>query len=513
MTMTQTTTQTHRVRIHHDPAGAQDPINDEGELGTRIFSFLTRHGNYADPTMLDEDTHKAMRDGRAFQLDYYEHGLCRWSLRGEGPQSQWDTSRGAGLLVLDESIPADRREKVARGLLEDFNNWSNGEVFYYVIERGTGCASCGYAKWERLSASPGAVRELVDGLESLDVRDLLPTVKVPTLVVSRRDALSGGCSGRYLAEHIPGAELLEQDGDEHIVWLGATVELVDAVREFLTGAPPTVEPDRELATVVITDIVGSTRQASELGDRRWGGVLDRHDRIVREELARFGGHEVKATGDGFVATFDGPARGIRCTVALRDRIAAELDLEIRAGIHTGEIERRGADIAGIGVHLSARIEATAAPGEVLVSRTVVDLVAGSKIEFTDRGTHDLDGVPGEWQLHAVTDAISGVTGVTIIGAVADEMCRRGIKDSRDYLKLALESLGVWRLTHVSIVLECGRPPIDPKVPELRESIAALLGLEIEDVCITATSGERLTDVGRGLGIYASAIVTAGADDD
>jgi class 3 adenylate cyclase len=208
-------------------------------------------------------------------------------------------------------------------------------------------------------------------------------------------------AGRYLAEHIPDAKLVEAPGADHFPFVGAWELLVDEVEEFLTGSRRSREPDRVLATVLFTDIVGSTERAVELGDRRWTALLDDHHRLVRRELERGRGKEVRLTGDGFLATFDGPARAIRCALGIRDRVR-QLGLEVRAGLHTGEIELAETGIEGIAVHIGARIAELAGTGEVLVSSTVKDLVVGSGIEFSERGSHVLRGVPGDWRVHAVT---------------------------------------------------------------------------------------------------------------
>jgi class 3 adenylate cyclase len=209
--------------------------------------------------------------------------------------------------------------------------------------------------------------------------------------------------GRYLAAHIPGARLVELLGADHLPWAGDQDAILEEVEEFLTGVRPVAEPDRVLATVLFTDIVGSTDHAAELGDRRWRDVLVGHHGIVRRQLDRFRGREVKTVGDGFLATFDGPARGVRCACAIRDGLRS-VGVSIRAGLHTGECELVGDDLAGIAVHIGARVAAKAQPEEVLVSSTVKDLVVGSGIEFADRGVHRLKGVPGEWRLHAVQRA-------------------------------------------------------------------------------------------------------------
>ena len=256
-------------------------------------------------------------------------------------------------------------------------------------------------RMSRATASPGMIWTLTQMFMATDVRDVVPSVDVPTLVLHRRrDRLVNVRHGRWLAEHLPNARLVELEGDDHDPRYERLDEWLDEVQEFLTGTRAERLPERTLATVLFTDIVDSTRTATELGDRRWRDVLEAHQREVRGALARFGGREVKSTGDGFLATFDGPARAIRCA---REVVAscAQWGIRIRAGLHTGECEVIGEDIAGIAVHIAARVSAQAGPGEVLVSRTVKDLVAGSGIQFSDRGTHTLKGVSDRWQLHAV----------------------------------------------------------------------------------------------------------------
>ena len=235
----------------------------------------------------------------------------------------------------------------------------------------------------------------------IDVRDVLPAIRVPTLVMQRtgdRDARPE--EGRYIAARIPDARFVELAGDVHVPWIEAD-QIVDEIEEFLTGARHAPEPDRVLATVLFTDLVGSTARAAALGDSRWKALLGAHDRAVRWQLERFRGREIDTAGDGFLATFDGPARAIRCACAISDAVR-ELDLAVRAGVHTGEVELAGDRIRGIAVHIGARIAASAAAGEVLVSSTVKDLVAGSGLAFEDRGEHELKGVPGSWRLYAVS---------------------------------------------------------------------------------------------------------------
>jgi pimeloyl-ACP methyl ester carboxylesterase len=255
----------------------------------------------------------------------------------------------------------------------------------------------------RRSASPGAAVALLRMNTQIDVRAVLPTIRVPTLVLQRVDDRDVNVEeGRWIAAQIPGAKYVELPGDEHLIWAGDVDAVVDDVEEFLTGSRPLHEADRVLATVLFTDIAGSTERAAKLGDRRWGDVLEQHHAVVRRELDRFRGHEVDTAGDGFFATFDGPARAVRAAWAIRYGVR-ELGIEIRAGVHTGECELMQDKIGGIAVHTGARVAGTAGPGEVLVSSTVRDLVSGSGIRFEDRGEHELKGV-GSWRLYSVVDA-------------------------------------------------------------------------------------------------------------
>jgi len=232
-----------------------------------------------------------------------------------------------------------------------------------------------------------------------DVRAVLPAIHVPTLVVHLSDdrLINIGC-GRHLAEHIAGASFVEVPGSD-IGWTDPT-PVSDVIEEWLTGRQPESEVDRVLATVMFTDIIDSTKRLIEHGDREWKAVLDRHDALIDRALDRYRGRKVNPTGDGVLATFDGPARAVQCACAIRDGVAA-LGIEIRAGVHTGEIELRGDDVSGLAVHLGARVAAFAGPSEVLVTRTVTDLVAGSGLNFTGRGEHELKGLPGSWPLYAV----------------------------------------------------------------------------------------------------------------
>jgi class 3 adenylate cyclase len=257
-----------------------------------------------------------------------------------------------------------------------------------------------FAAYTRRSASPGAAAALMRMNTHIDVRAVLPTITVPTLVIHHTDDRDASVEeGRWIAAQIPGARFLELPGEDHLPWAGDQDRLLDEVEEFLTGTRTAREPDRVLATVLFTDLVGSTQRAAELGDRRWRELLDAHEAAVRRELVRFGGREVDTAGDGVFATFDGPARAIRAACAIRDSVRG-LGLELRAGLHTGECELTNGKVRGIAVHTGARVAALAGPGEVLVSSTVHDLVAGSGISFEERGEHELKGVPGTWRVYA-----------------------------------------------------------------------------------------------------------------
>jgi class 3 adenylate cyclase len=259
-----------------------------------------------------------------------------------------------------------------------------------------------FGRLERLGASPAAATALMRMNSQIDISDIVPNILVPTLVIHRKDdACINVEGGRYLAERIPGARYIELPGKDHAPWVGDNaMEIADDIEEFLTGTRAPVTVDRVLATVLFTDIVGSTEKAAALGDRRWRDLLDNHHATIRRNLARFRGREVKTTGDGFLATFDGPARGVRCACAIAEEIKP-LGIEVRAGLHTGECEMTDDDVGGIAVHIGARVAALAGAGEVLVSSTVKDLVAGSGLRFGDRGSQSLKGVPGDWRIFAV----------------------------------------------------------------------------------------------------------------
>jgi class 3 adenylate cyclase len=260
-----------------------------------------------------------------------------------------------------------------------------------------------YRRWQRLSSTPSAAAATLRWAMEIDLGPVLPAIRVPTLIVHRtRNALFDAESARAAAKLIPDARYAELPGADELPYVGDSDALLDVIQEFLTGTRGTPDSDRSLATVLFTDIVGSTQKAGQLGDRRWRDLLDEHHARIRRQLNRFGGIEVDTAGDGFFATFDGPARAVRCACAMRD-VVREIGIEIRAGLHTGEVERRGSAVTGLGVHVGARVAALAQSSEVLATSTVQMLVLGSGISFTDRGLHRLKGVPGQWQLFAVED--------------------------------------------------------------------------------------------------------------
>jgi class 3 adenylate cyclase len=258
-----------------------------------------------------------------------------------------------------------------------------------------------WARYERFSASPGTARAMIGNIYQLDVRHVLPAIRVPTFVMHHAGAQGFRVElGRYLAEHIPGARFVELPGIDNVMWAGNQARTVAEAEEFVTGTRRTHTPDRMLATVLITDIVGSTKRAAEVGDHAWRQLLEKHDRLVGRAIQDAAGRLVKSTGDGVLATFDGPGRAIQSARVISEGVLG-LGLHVRAGLHTGEIEVAPDDIAGVAVHICSRVAALAAPDEVLVTGTLRDLVLGSGIDFRDRGSRTLKGVPGRWRMYAV----------------------------------------------------------------------------------------------------------------
>jgi class 3 adenylate cyclase len=330
-------------------------------------------------------------------------------------------SEGGSMAALfAATYPARTRSLVLYGAFTRADDWiadrATLEAFFAALPEkwGSGFSAAGFApslatdksfrdwwaRFERLGASPSAVFDLLRSELEIDIRPILKSILVPTLVVHRtEDTLISVAAARLMAREIPGARLVELPGRDHLMWVGDVDSITDAIIEFLTGLAPAAELDRVLATVVFTDIVDSTKRAAALGDRAWRALLERHREAARRAFQRYRGRDVQHTGDGFLATFDGPARAIHCAAEIR-REARSLDLELRAGVHTGEVTVSGVDVSGIAVHIAARIAASAAPGEVLVSSTVRDLVAGSGLGFLDRGSHALKGLDDAMRLYA-----------------------------------------------------------------------------------------------------------------
>jgi class 3 adenylate cyclase len=303
--------------------------------------------------------------------------------------------------------PLEQHNRILRVLEE---RWGRAPVALRTVAPGRAddpAFRSWYARCQRYSTSPGSTIAWYRLSGEIDLRSVLPTIRVPTLVIHRTgDMIVPVEHGRYLAAEIPGAKYVELPGAEHFWFEGDSEMIVAEVEEFVTGVRPALVPDRVLLTVLFTDIVDSTRRASELGDRRWRDLLEQHHRAVRAVLGRFRGREIDTAGDGFLAVFDGPARAIRCALAITTAVR-DLGVEVRVGVHTGECEIIGTSVAGLAVHIGARVSALAGPGEVLVSSTVKDLVVGSGFLFKERGRYELKGVPGEWQVFAVIEEPRG----------------------------------------------------------------------------------------------------------
>jgi class 3 adenylate cyclase len=311
-------------------------------------------------------------------------------------------------LVVHDDFPEAIAPEVAEAWVDmAAEQWGEGVASGFAMPSRVGDPAtrelC--ARFERFALSRGAFRQLMLANTQIDIRPVLPLVRVPTLVLHRgEDRLVSAAHGRYYADHLADAHFVELEGIDHYVGAGDWESVAREVRRFVTGSAgePEHDVDRVLSTVLFTDIVDSTATAARLGDRRWRQLLDEHDRLVSAEVERARGRMVKATGDGVLALFDGPARAVRCAQAAL-RAVRQLGIEARAGVHTGEVELRGVDVSGIGVHIGARVAAAAQAGQVLVSGTVVDLVVGSGLRFADAGSHHLKGVPGQWPLFAATN--------------------------------------------------------------------------------------------------------------
>ena len=316
------------------------------------------------------------------------------------PRAIRDATFPEGWMSPEEALTdAEEMQRTwAEGAFDHIPDWMFDDLAPEELER----LDRWWARFCKMSVSPGAAVAIARMGKEIDIRHILPAIRVPTLAIVRSGDENLPAT-RYMAEHIPGARFVELPGSAHAPYFGAQEPLVAEIEEFLTGVRPAPADDRVLATVLFTDIVGSTGLAERLGDRAWVELLEAHNAKVRRELERFRGREVDTAGDGFLATFDGPARAVRCACAIRDAVR-EMGVEIRAGLHTGECELIEDKVRGIAVHTGARVAGEAAPGEVLASSTVKDLVAGSGLVFEDRGMHSLKGVPHEWHLFAVVGA-------------------------------------------------------------------------------------------------------------
>jgi class 3 adenylate cyclase len=306
-------------------------------------------------------------------------------------------------------------------ILDRFPRWGDGSIageLWAPSACGVPGALQVFGSAERICASPGMAMAALLATRKVDVRAAVPRISVPTLILHRKNSIVPVSMSRYLSREIQGAKYVEFEGQDHLTWVGDWEPIVDEMEQFLTGARHRSEPDRALATILFTDIVSSTERAAEMGDQRWRAVVERHDEVIRAEIERYGGRSIKTLGDGFLAVFEGPAKAIRAARAMGDA-ARLLGIEIRAGVHTGECERRGEDLSGIAVNVAARIVAHAGAGEVLVSSTVRELVLGSGIEFIERGTYTLKGVPDEWHLFSVTG--DGRTDARAVSEVSPEV--------------------------------------------------------------------------------------------
>jgi class 3 adenylate cyclase len=375
----------------------------------RLVLFDRRGTGLSDPTEGPPTLEQQMEDldtvmdaaglTRAAFIGAVDAGLCAM-------YAATYPERVSALVLVDVAprgaFTEDRRQQLL-DLIE--NHWGEGRMLALFAPGRVGDRRFEewWTRYERASTTPATMRTMTELFMRTDLRGVLPSVRVPTLVLHRRDnALVPVELGREVAALIPGARFVEIPGGDVWGWADPDNPGIDEIEEFLTGHRRPHEPERVLATVLFTDIVGSTGHAARLGDRAWRELLDRHNEIVREQLERWRGREVKSLGDGFLATFDSPARGVRSARAIIDSLV-ELGVQVRAGLHTGECELLDGDVAGVAIHLGARIGALARGGEVLVSSTVKDLVVGSELRFTDRGAHALRGVPGEWRVYALAE--------------------------------------------------------------------------------------------------------------
>ena len=384
----------------------------------RVISFDQRGSGVSDPVSLRELTSLDLwMDDINLVMDEVEaESAVLYGIGGGGTMSMLFAAthpqRVSGLVLVNSFARLSRAPDYPWGRGPDLEDevldvmrtgWGRGVFLDLVAPSRVGDEDFRrwWARYQRIGASPGTVLSMRKMLGQIDVRDVLPSIRAPTLVLHRAETTWNRIEhGRYLAEHIPGAELVEVPGVDHLFFIGNSEAIMSETERFVAGLVGPPESDRQLSTVLFTDIVGSTKLAAQVGDRRWREVLEAQRALVRHELERYRGLEIDTAGDGFFATFDGPGRAVKCAAALRGAVKP-LGIEIRAGLHTGEVEVLSEGLAGVAVHIGQRVLAEAEPGEVLVSSTVKDLTAGSGLEFEDRGLHALKGVPEEWRLFAV----------------------------------------------------------------------------------------------------------------
>jgi pimeloyl-ACP methyl ester carboxylesterase/class 3 adenylate cyclase len=407
----------HSIEVQWDQPDLAAFLERMGSFA-RLISFDQRGSGVSDPVSLRELTSLDlwMDDINVVMDEVQAESAVLYGIGGGGTMSMLFAAthpqRVSGLVLVNSFARLSRAPDYPWGRGPDLEDealdvmrtgWGRGVFLDLVAPSRVGDEDFRrwWARYQRIGASPGTILSMRKMLAQIDVRDVLPSIRAPTLVLHRAETTWNRIEhGRYLAEHIPGAKLVEVPGVDHFFFTGNSEAFLSETEKFVAGLVGPPESDRQLSTVLFTDIVGSTELAAQVGDRRWREVLEAQRVVVRRELDRYRGLEIDTAGDGFLATFDGPGRAVQCAALLRDAVKP-LGIEIRAGLHTGEVEVLSEGLAGVAVHIGQRVLAEAEPGEVLVSSTVKDLTAGSGLEFEDRGLHALKGVPEEWRLFAV----------------------------------------------------------------------------------------------------------------
>jgi pimeloyl-ACP methyl ester carboxylesterase/class 3 adenylate cyclase len=407
----------HSIEVQWDQPDLAAFLERMGSFA-RLISFDQRGTGISDPVSLRDLTSLDlwMDDIHVVMDEVGSESAVLYGIGGGGTMSMLfaatNPQRVSGLVLVNSfarlsrapDYPWGRAPELEEEALDVMRTtWGRGAFLDLVAPSRVGDEAFRqwWARYQRVGASPGSVLSMRRMLGQIDVRDVLPSIRAPTLVLHRAETTWNRIEhGRYLAEHIPGARLVEVPGIDHFSFVGDSEAILSETEKFVAGIVEPPATDRQLSTVLFTDIVGSTKLAAEVGDRSWREVLEAQRALVRRELDRFHGREIDTAGDGFFAAFDGPARAVRCAQVLREAVRT-LGIEIRAGLHTGEVEVLKEGLAGVAVHIGQRVLAEAEPGEVLVSSTVKDLTAGSGLEFEDRGLHALKGVPDEWRIFAV----------------------------------------------------------------------------------------------------------------